>query len=322
MEEDFINFDDCFVRKGAGTGFYYCNSSGNKLSDQAIINRLESLAVPPDYDSVHYAKSANNYLQAIATDGCGRLQYFYHPDWRAKQQQKKFDHLKSVGNRLPRLRSVVDKLVNTNTVESNLDFEIACAIGVWILDRTFIRIGSAEYARDNDSYGLSTLRRRHADINESHVKLDFQGKSRVRQQIEFNNKQIANWLMLMSDLSGYEILKYINDSGQVIDITAGDINTFIRKNSGGVITAKDFRTWHAGVEAINFYETIYDLNNLNITDMYEHVANKLGNTVAVVRDYYIHPSVVDHIKSRKPIPAARRSKWLSKSEVIVKKIIN
>ena len=322
MKQRPITDTTCYHRKGACTGFFYRDQKGVKVADEKIVKRLNDLAIPPAYDNVRYAINPNNYLQAIATDAKGRLQYFYHPKWREFKEQEKFDHLHAVGKRLPQLRrqvtSILDKKINSI---SDVDLDYACAIAADILDKTYMRIGSAEYATDNNSYGLSTLRRKHVLVGNDNISFTFSGKSGVLQQYQLCGISYASVLRLMANQPGYEVLCYSNADKNICDLTSSHINSFIKSNSSGEITAKDFRTWHAGVQAVRYYNQLSSFEDFKLTDLYDYAAAKLGNTASVTRDHYIHPQIVEYLKTGKKLPTARKSKWLSKEEVIVKKLI-
>jgi DNA topoisomerase-1 len=196
------------------------------------------------------------------------------------------------------------------------------SIVVKIIDQAYMRVGSAEYANDNDTYGITTIRKKHVSIKGSKIIFNYVGKSGINQLKELENPKIARAINQMLALPGYEVFKFHDSTGNICDVNAHNLNQFIDSITDGVMTAKNFRTWHGSVLAIERYAELYkDSNPTKLEDIYLYVSDRLGNTPAVVRDHYIHPSVIELIKNNQKLPTVRASKWLSKHEVILKKII-
>lgn len=277
---------------GGGKSFTYYNEGGNRIKDKAVIERIESLAIPPAWKNVWICPRENGYLQATGTDDKKRKQYIYHPDWIKVTQENKFDRLVDFGLCLPIIRSKMDYDLHQPDMEKRR----ILATVVWLLEKTFIRIGNEEYAKDNDSFGLTTLRNRHAKVRGDQVSFKFRGKSGVENEVEVSNPTVARTIKKCIELPGYELFQFVDDEGARHVIDSADVNAFLKEVTKNEFTAKDFRTWGAtNLSARNLYRLgepeDEKTTKQNIIDTVKTVAKELNNTVAVCRSYYIHPQI-------------------------------
>ena len=279
-----------------GPYFSYQLASGQTLKNAAQRKRIAQLAIPPAYTDVWICPSPQGHLQATGRDARGRKQYLYHLDWRAAQNETKFDRMLAFGAALPRIRARVARdlalpvagLVERTTV-------IAAVVG--LLDATLVRVGNDEYARTNQSYGLTTLRKRHVAVAGDSLRLRFKGKSGVSHDVGLKDKRIARVVKLCQSLPGQELFKYLDNHGEPHGVGSADVNDYLRLASGGDFTAKDFRTWHGSAVALALFLALDEEEQVGISKalanrLIGEVARLLGNTVAVCRKSYIHPRVL------------------------------
>lgn len=275
------------VRKGAG--FAYRDAQGRWIRDPSQIARIQRLAIPPAYRAVWICPDENGHLQATGRDARGRKQYRYHPLWRSERDTGKFDRLLDFAKVLPRLR----RGVGTHLKDDFHSRELVLATIVRLLDTTLVRVGNDQYARDNGSYGLTTLRNRHVRLEGSRMRLSFKGKSGVRHEVQVRDPRVLEVVRRCLHLPGQELFQYQDDAGQPHCVSSGDVNDFLHQLCGQRFTAKDFRTWHGSVLAL---ETIRLLcaqgNGFCLKDLLGNVSAVLGNTPAVCRKAYIHPDVL------------------------------
>lgn len=274
-----------------GKGFVYLLPSGLPVRDEAVLQRIRRLAVPPAYRDVWICQREDGHLQATGRDARGRKQYRYHPGWQALRGQTKFDRLADFGRVLPRLRERVQRRLGHAAEPTH---ERVLATLVRLLDTTWLRIGNDEYARLNGSYGLTTLRTDHAGVRGAELRLSFLGKSGVRHQVRLADRRVARVVRRCQELPGQELFQYLDTDGQVRRIASGDVNAWLAEASGALhATAKDFRTWHASVLALAL--TLEACSAEPVTTpaaVVAEVARRLGNTPAVCRKAYIHPAVL------------------------------
>jgi DNA topoisomerase-1 len=281
------------TRKRSGKGWAYYTPEGQRIADAATRKRLNSLAIPPAWTDVWICPDAGGHIQATARDARGRKQYRYHPSYREARDQSKFRRMLEFSEALPHLRErVVRDLRSDDLGRAQL-----LATVVRLLDRTLIRVGNDEYARENRSFGLTTLRRRHVSVSGDSLRFSFRGKSGVEHSIAVSEPRLARIIQRCQDLPGQEMFQYLNASGRREAVTSDDVNAYLREASGRDVTAKDFRTWGgtmlAAVElramgpAASRREA--DRNILRAVDA---VAERLGNTRAVCRKYYVHPALL------------------------------
>lgn len=283
-----------FSREAKGKGFVYFDKDHKRITDPAIIERIQSIGIPPAYTDVWISPFANGHIQATGRDAKGRKQYRYHTKWRDTRDENKFDHILRFAALLPEIR----KQVAIHLKQPGLSREKVLACVVSLMEKTLIRIGNAEYARANNSYGLTTLRRKHIDVTGSTIRFSFTGKSGKEWDLSVNDRRIAGIVSKCADIPGYELFKYLDESGQKKDVTSGDVNAYLKEITQQDITAKDFRTWSGTVLAalaLSEFEK-YDSEaqaKRNVVQAIDHVAKQLGNTRAICRKCYIHPQVLD-----------------------------
>ena len=292
-----------FTRQKNGKDFTYYDEDGQRIKDKAVIERIEKLVIPPAWKNVWICPKENGYLQTTGTDDRGRKQYIYHPDWVKITQENKFARLVDFGLALPIIRSKIDYDLH----QPDLDKRRILATVIWLLERTFIRIGNEEYAKDNESFGLTTLRNRHAKVKGNEITFKFIGKSGVENIIEVTNPTVAKTIRKCIELPGYELFQFIDDEGNRHVIDSADVNEFLKEITKNEFTAKDFRTWGAtNLSARNLYRKgeAEDEKTIkqNIISTIKEVAHHLNNTVAVCRNYYIHPHVIESYTKKVLVP--------------------
>ena len=281
-------------RRRAGRGFTYIGPNGKRLADRAKLSWIRSLAIPPAWTDVWICSSQNGHLQATGRDARGRKQYRYHPRWRSQRDEVKYDRLIAFGKALPGMR----RRVARDLRRSGLPRERVLAAVVWLLEKTGIRVGNEEYARDNRSFGLTTLRDRHARIGSKRIRFRFRGKGGKAGEVEISDARLARIVGRCQDLPGQELFAYLDEEGEVRSVGSSDVNDYIREISGHDFTAKDFRTWAATVLAARKLAKVEQPETAagakrDVVRAVEHVAEWLGNTPAVSRKSYVHPSVID-----------------------------
>lgn len=315
-----------FTRRKRGRGFSYATATGRSLRDRETLRRINGLAIPPAWNDVWICPYENGHLQATGVDDRGRKQYLYHSRWREIADQVKFERLCEVGRSLPGVR----RRIAADLRQRRLSRASVVAAMIRLLDATAIRIGGAEYRRDNGSYGLTTLERRHVAVAGNVVRLDFRGKGGVRQRLEVRDVQLARTLRRCRRLPGRHVFQYRSEAG-VQTVSADDVNRYLNDASGGVITAKDFRTWQASVcVAAEFAANPCELSGRETTRACKGALTKaaalLGNTVTVCRKYYVHTGIVDAFCSGEYLRLAssfapRQSKWLARDEQLLMHVL-
>jgi DNA topoisomerase-1 len=283
-----------------GKSFRYRDEKGQWLRDVDEIARIRQLAVPPAYTNVWICPLANGHLQAIGVDARGRRQYRYHAAWRALKDETKFERLEAFGRALPRIRSRVARDLRANG-RTPLNRSGVLAALLRLLDLTFLRVGNEEYASSNGSYGLTTLRNRHADVQGASLKLRFRGKSGVMHEAKVDDPCIARVVRRCQQLPGQELFQYQDEDGTPRSLSSTDVNDYLREVAGGDFTAKDFRTWHGTVQALELTRLACDYTGpsdvprtmrYSAKDILTAVARQLGNTPAVCKKAYVHPAVL------------------------------
>jgi DNA topoisomerase I len=283
-----------FRRVRRGDQVHYVDERGKRIRDEATLARIRKLAIPPAYEDVWICADPNGHLQATGRDARGRKQYRYHPLWQQQRGEDKFEAMRIFGAALPRLRRCVARDL-ANHDASRPTRTLVLATLVRLLDTTFVRIGNEEYARGNGSYGLTTLRTRHAGVHDAEVRLSFKGKSGVRHEVTLADRRVAAVVRRCKALPGQELFQYADADGKVHKVTSSDVNDYLSEIAGTRITAKDFRTWHGSVLALEF--TRLACAGERVPGAAKHVvaqvAARLRNTVAVCRKSYIHPKVLE-----------------------------
>jgi DNA topoisomerase I len=283
-----------FTRRRVGRGFCYLDPSGQPVRDPAHVKRIRSLVIPPAWTRVWICPSPDGHLQAVGYDARGRRQYRYHPQYRAVRDETKFAKMTEFAQYLPEIR----RQVNVDLALPGLPRKKVLASVVRLLETTFIRVGNIEYAKQNDSFGLTTLRNRHVDIEGSTIRFRFRGKSGVVHDVAIKDRRIARVVKACQDLPGYNLFEYVDEEGVVRSVTSEDINAYIREVTSHGFTAKDFRTWAGTIQAalalasIGPFESETEAKR-NIVAAVKDTAKRLGNRPATCRSYYVHPAILD-----------------------------
>lgn len=277
-----------------GTSFRYENERGQVVRDAATVARIRSLAIPPAWTEVWICRDKRGHLQATGRDARGRKQYRYHPQWRAVRDEAKYGRLIEFAQALPRIR----RKVAGHLRKRGLPRQKVLATVVKLLESTLIRVGNDEYARNNQSFGLTTMLDRHAQVKRGQVSFRFRGKSGIRHEIGLENAKLSRIIRRCQELPGQELFQYVDEQSAVHDIGSADVNEYLREISGADFTAKDFRTWAGTVLAARALQGFQDFDSQaaakrNITQAIERVAERLGNTTAISRKCYVHPAIID-----------------------------
>jgi DNA topoisomerase-1 len=282
------------TRHKARSGFDYRHPNGELVRDFETLKRIKSLVIPPAWTAVWICPYPNGHIQAIGRDKRGRKQYRYHPRWREVRDESKYGKMLIFGRVLPSIRERVD----ADLRRRGLPRERVLAAVVRLMEATLFRIGNTEYAKSNKSYGLTTLRDRHVDIDGSHIHLDFRGKSGIRHESDITDRRLARIIKDCRDLPGYELFQFVDDDGNRHTVDSADVNEYLREASGEEITAKDFRTWAAtnlaalALQEFELFDTEAKKKHAVVSAV-ARVAKHLGNTPAICRRCYIHPAIFD-----------------------------
>ncbi len=281
-------------RKRAGRGFSYTGLDGKPIRDRAVLDRIKALGIPPAWTDVWISPDPRGHIQATGRDDKGRKQYRYHPRWREVRDETKYGRMMAFGAALPAIRERTDRDLRL----PGLPRAKVLAAVVRLLETTRIRVGNEEYARANESFGLTTLRDGHAEIVDSRVTFRFRGKSGKEHVVDVRDRRLARIVKQCQDLPGQELFQYVDDDGDLQTVDSGDVNAYLREITGEDFTAKDFRTWAGTVLAtiaLREFETFDSATQAkrNIVQAIDTVAERLGNTRAICRKCYIHPAVLD-----------------------------
>jgi DNA topoisomerase-1 len=281
-------------RKKSGKDFRYIGPDGTPVRDPQELKRIRSLAIPPAYTEVWISPLANGHLQATGRDARGRKQYRYHPLWRQVRDETKFSRMLAFGKALPHIRARAE----ADLALPGLPRRKALAAVVRLLERTHIRVGNEEYARANDSYGLTTLRNEHVDVDGPTLQFCFRGKSGKFHTVRLNDRKLARIVRQCKELPGQELFQYLGEDGALLRVDSDDVNRYLREITGQNFSAKDFRTWAGTVLAtialqeFEPFETKTQAKK-NLLRAVERVSSRLGNTPAVCRKSYVHPAVFE-----------------------------
>ena len=294
-------------RRRAGTGFQYLTNRGRRVRDGETLARIRSLVIPPAWRDVWICPLVDGHLQATGRDARGRKQYRYHPRWREVRDEHKYSRMIEFARALPRIR----RRVRRDLALKGIPREKVLAAIIRLLETTLIRIGNEEYAQENNSFGLTTIRNRHVRVRGGRLRFDFRGKSGVEREIDVYDRRLARIVRKCQDLPGQELFAYVGDDGQVHDVGSSDVNEYLREISGHEFTAKDFRTWAGTALAAQALQEFEEFDSQaaakrNITSAIERVAQRLGNTKAVCGKCYIHPAVIDAYLDRTLIETLKR----------------
>lgn len=273
-------------------GFIY-KKNGRCIKRKSELKRINSLVLPPAWQNVQISELPNAHLQAVGLDDRNRKQYRYHPKWNLIRNQTKFYKIAEFGSKLPSIRKQVDK----DLERKEWDREKVVALVIRLMEETHIRIGNEKYAKDNKSYGLSTLRKRHINIDKNSLRFEFTGKKGIKHTITTKNKQLIKLVGRCEEIPGWEVFKYYDKNGERKVLDSHMVNEYLHTISGEYFSAKDFRTWAA---SIIFFETLMEMGTTldekeikkNILEAYDITAEALGNTRNVCKNYYVHPLLV------------------------------
>jgi DNA topoisomerase I len=280
-------------RRKAGKGFTYVKPDSGTVKDEAILKRIRSLAVPPAYTDVWICAKPNGHIQATGRDAKGRKQYRYHPRFREVRESTKYEHILDFAKGLPAIRATLAE----HMALKGLPREKVLATVVHLLETTLIRVGNDDYAKQNKSYGLTTLRDKHVEVDGAELRFNFKGKSGKTWNLKVKDRRVAKIVRECQDLPGQELFQYIDDEGERRDVTSADINAYLREITGREVTAKDFRTWSGTVLAAWALKEFEAFDSeakakKNIRAAIEKVAAQLGNTPTICRKCYVHPEVM------------------------------
>jgi DNA topoisomerase-1 len=309
-----------FTRKKVGKVFHFFDTKGKRITDAKVVARVQGLGIPPAWTQVWICPLANGHLQATGHDVRGRKQYRYHPRWREVRDESKFDRMLAFARALPKVREATERDLR----RTGLPKEKVLATVVRLLETTLIRVGNEEYARENDSYGLTTMRDEHVDVKGARIRFHFRGKSGKEHEIEVHDRRLAKIVHSCEAIPGHELFHYVDPAtGAKHLIESSDVNAYLREASGADFTAKDFRTWAGTVLAARTLEEKAAMLaaaqregqkklaaakgraaraaskvargplKKHVVDMVKLVAGKLGNTPTVARKSYIHPIVIE-----------------------------
>jgi len=292
-------------RRRSGGGWTYFAPNGTRIRDAEKRRRLNKLAIPPAWTDVWICPDPDGHIQATARDARGRKQYRYHASYREARDRSKFRHMLEFSEVLPALRARMER--DLKSEELTRDQVLATVIR--LLDKTLIRVGNDEYARENASFGLTTLRRRHVKVKGTAVRFSFRGKSGVEHNVAIVDPRLAKIIQRCQELPGYELFQYVDEAGKRQAITSDDVNAHLREITGRDVTAKDFRTWggtmHAAIAlqsaGVASSRAEADRNILKALDI---VRERLGNTRAVCRKYYVHPALIAAYHMGRTVPVA------------------
>lgn len=314
-------------RKTVGKKSIYYDNGGKRIRDAKILDRIKALVIPPAWQKVWICSQENGHIQVTGLDERGRKQYRYHERWREVRDENKYVHMMAFGKALSKIRKATQK----DLAQSQLSREKVLAAIVQLLEKTLIRVGNEEYAKTNQSYGLTTMCNRHVKVTGSRVKFKFRGKSGVYHEIDLQDNKLARVIQRLQDLPGQEIFQYLDEKNQVQSINSSDVNDYLKKITREDFTAKDFRTWAGTIlvslalKEIGQFETQAEAKK-NIVKAIDQVAKRLGNTRSICRKCYIHPAVIESYQDGSMLNTLQQKteqtlttslKGLEKEEVIV-----
>ncbi|WP_426396251.1 DNA topoisomerase IB [Ralstonia sp. R-29] len=305
-----------YTRRRLRGRFVYFDTRGERIRDPAVIARINKLAIPPAYTDVWICPHASGHLQATGRDARGRKQYRYHAHWRAFRDADKYSRLLAFGAVLPRVREAI----TAQLAAPGLSRKKMLATVIYLLDVTLVRVGNAAYARENRSYGLTTLRNRHVEVRGNTVRFHFRGKSGVEHDVSVSDPRLARIIRRCVDLPGQELFQYIDEAGERRAVDSADVNAYLQTITGADFTAKDYRTWAGSVLALDLLRGRTSSSATDarrqVVEAIAAVAQRLGNTPAVCRKCYVHPAVIDAFLAGEltALPPARARKGLRREE--------
>lgn len=272
--------------------FAYFDPQGERIRDEAEIQRINALAIPPAYSDVWICPDPQGHLQAIGRDARGRKQYRYHPRWREVRDSNKYERMLDFGKALPALRRQVEQHLGLRSLCR--DKVMATVVG--LLDSTLIRVGNPRYAKQNKSFGLTTLRNRHVEVGTSAMRFHFRGKGGIEHRVKLNHPRLTRAVRRCMELPGQQLFQYLDDDGQRRDVTSADVNAYLQEHAGNDFSAKDYRTWAGSAQALHLLRELSpgtpNEAKSQVVEVTKQVAHLLGNTPAICRKCYIHPGVI------------------------------
>jgi len=286
-------------RERRGNGFTF-TLEGKKITDPTTLARIKKLAIPPAWNNVWICSKSNGHIQATGIDARGRKQYKYHQDWSALRNETKFQHLYEFGKALPLLRKRIKKDISAREFTK----EKVLATVVRLMEQTFIRVGSNEYEKLYGSYGLTTMKDQHVNINGTQLKFSFKGKKGIYHSVTIKNKRLAKVVKACRDIPGKELFQFLNNDGVRSSIDSGMVNAYIQETTGNTFSAKDFRTWAGTLAFLNCLKSVDETSaerdsKKNIIYALDDVSERLGNTRAICRKYYVHPKIISLYEENK-----------------------
>ena len=303
------------TRKRHSKCWLYYDPIGKRITAKKEIKRLNALAFPPAYKDVWLCPEENGHILATGYDTKGRKQYLYHPDFREQQELKKFEACELFGTKLPLLRAKLSEYLQGN----ELDYQRTLAAVVRLMDLGSLRVGSKRNAKENNSFGATTLRNRHAKLTGKNIRLEYKAKSGKVREVNLTDRVLSSIIKELQDLPGQNLFQY-KEGGECIPVTSREVNQFIQQVMGEEFSAKHFRTWRASVLA---FEAFYNAKKkLPLCDMLETVSSHLGNTPTIARNSYVHPALIDlckeseatQVRTRQQLKLPRKTKYLSRHE--------
>jgi DNA topoisomerase-1 len=299
--------DRGFARRRHGKSFTYLTADGKPLRNPTTLARIRALAIPPAWKEVWICSTPDGHLQATGRDARRRKQYRYHPRWREAQDQNKYERIIAFAKALPKIRRAVARDLR----KRGLPREKVLAAAVKLLETTLIRVGNDEYARNNRSFGLTTMHDKHVKLRGGRIRFDFRGKHGVEHEIDLEDRRLAAIVHACRELPGHELFQYVDEAGEVRDVGSGDVNDYLRQIGGEEFTAKDFRTWAGTALAARALQEFQDFDSTaaakrNITKAIERVAERLGNTQAICRKSYVHPAIIEAYMDRSLVKSLKR----------------
>lgn len=294
-------------RKRVGKHFSYLGLDGKPIHDENELKRIRGLVIPPAWKDVWICPNPRGHIQASGRDARGRKQYRYHPEWRKIRDETKYDRLIAFGQALPHIR----EQVNADLSLPGLPREKVLAVVVRLLDALSIRVGNEEYARENKSFGLTTLRNRHVEITGTTIHIHFRGKRGIEHDVGIRDRRLARIIKQCQDLPGHELFQYLDESGKRTPIDSDDVNEYLRQITGKEFTAKDFRTWAGTVVTVCALTELGEAETQtqakkHLAQAIEAAAKHLGNTPTICRKCYVHPEVINSYLDGKLLSALKQ----------------
>jgi DNA topoisomerase-1 len=291
----YVTDDEPGIRRvKRGKGFSFVDPQGRAVKDEKTLERIRKLAIPPAWTDVWICPRPNGHLQATGRDARGRKQYRYHADWREVRDETKFGRMIAFGESLPKIRERIDQDMSLR----GLGRDKVLATVVKLLETTLIRVGNKEYVKQNNSFGLTTLRDQHVDVEGSKLRFEFRGKSGKEHSVEVQDRRLARIVKQCRDLPGQKLFQYLDEGGERQSVSSEDVNAYLRETTGEDFSAKDFRTWGGTVLALSALLEVGACEsereaNKAVVEAIKHVSGQLGNRPAICRKYYVHPVVIE-----------------------------